>query len=106
MLENNLKSRPDEIKRLLKELFRELSPVLKGYKVFLFGSRAAGTARWRSDFDVGIYGDKPMALNVFYRIEDKLEELPTLYRIDWVDFNRVDPGFRKRALKHIEILYE
>ncbi len=98
--------RPEQIKRMLKELFRELSPALKGYKVFLFGSRATRTASPRSDFDVGVYGDKPMALHVFYRIEDRLDALATLYAIDWVDFNRVDPGFRERALKNIEILYE
>lgn len=99
-------SREDEIKTLLSAVFLSFSEQLKGYQVFLFGSRAAHTARPRSDFDVGVYGKKPLSLKVFYDIEDKLEELPTLYKIDWVDFNRASPKFRQRTFSQPrEILY-
>ncbi len=99
-------SRQAEIVALLKRLFRELAPQLQGYKVLLFGSRAAGKAGPRSDFDLGVLGTIPMPLTVFYQIEDKLEALPTLYKIDWVDLNRVADEFRQRALQHAEVLYE
>ena len=99
-------SRQAEIVALLKRLFQELAPQLRGYKVLLFGSRAAGRASPRSDFDLGVLGTVPMPLNVFYQIEDKLEALPTLYKIDWVDLNRVADEFRQRALQHAEVLYE
>ena len=100
------KSRQDEIVALLKRLFQELAPQLQGYKVLLFGSRAAGKAGPRSDFDLGVLGTIPMPLNVFYQIEDKLEALPTLHKIDWVDLNRVADEFRQRALQHAVVLYE
>ncbi len=99
-------SRQAEIVALLKRLFQELAPQLQGYKVLLFGSRAAGKAGPRSDFDLGVLGTTPMPLNMFYQIEDKLEALPTLYKIDWVDLNRVADEFRQRALQHAEVLYE
>jgi hypothetical protein len=38
-------------------------------------------------------------------MEELIEEIPTLYRIDWVDLNRVSPGFLNEAMKHKEILY-
>ena len=99
-------TRQDEILVLLKRLFQQLAPQLQGYKVFLFGSRAAGKARSRSDFDLGVLGATAMPLDRFYQIEDKLDALPTLYRIDWVDLNRVADEFRKRALERAELLYE
>ena len=49
-------SREEAIKQLIKEQLRKAAFGLKGCKVFLFGSRVTGTARSRSDFDVGVYG--------------------------------------------------
>jgi len=47
-------SREEAIKQLIKEQLRKAAFGLKGYKVFLFGSMAAGTAKSRSGFDVGV----------------------------------------------------
>lgn len=54
----------------------------------------------RSDFDVGVLGDGPLPVNVFFAIEDAFDRLHT---IKWVDFGRVSPQFRHEALKHIEV---
>lgn len=78
---------------------------LRGHRVVLFGSRAAGTARDRSDFDIGVDGEAPLPLAAFYAIADKLESLRTLYRIDWVDLRRTSDRFRAEALKCSRILY-
>ena len=91
---------------MLKQQLLRFASELKGHRVFLFGSQVAGTARARSDFDVAVDGDDPLPLRTFFAIEDAFDDLPTLYRIDWVDLNRAGPDFRKRALKHIELLYE
>ena len=100
------KAREAEVMAMIRDVFRRIAPLLDGYQVFLFGSRASGAARPRSDFDVGIIGEKPIALRDFYVIEDLLENLPTLYTIDWVDFNRASARFRNEAMKQVEILYE
>jgi len=47
-------SREEAIKQLIKEQLRKAAFGLKGYKVFLFGSRVTGTAKSRSGFDVGV----------------------------------------------------
>lgn len=99
-------SREEVIKQLIKEQLRKATFGLKGYKVFLFGSRVAGTAKGRSDFDVGVYGKRPIPLKTFYTIEDLLESIETLYSIELVDINRVSLSFRKEAMKTAELTYE
>lgn len=91
---------------MLVETMRTNMNRLGGYKVVLFGSRAQGKAKSHSDFDLGVVGDTPLPLVDFFAIEDMLEELPTLYRIDWVDFARVSERFQTHALQKVEVIYE
>ena len=90
---------------MIRQCMESAETDLLGYKIVLFGSRAVGRAGPRSDFDVGVVGERPMPLDVFYRIEDKLEALPTLYSIDWVDLNRVSPAFRVKALAEASVIH-
>ena len=60
------------------ELCRHFSAV----EVILFGSRAKGTARERSDIDVAVSG-----VNDFDALAEQVEELPTLYSIDLVNMD-------------------
>ena len=87
-------------------ILRSHASRLRGHKVVLFGSRAQGNAKPRSDFDLGVVGDAPLPLEDFFAIEDVLDELPTLYRIDWVDFARVTEQFRAQALQKVEVIHE
>ena len=84
----------------------KVSSELRGYRIVLFGSRAAGNARERSDFDIGIIGDEPVSLQTFYRIDDLLENIETLYKIDFVDLNRAFPSLKAEALKAMEPLFD
>lgn len=97
--------RETEIKMLIADVMRRNADRLRGHRVFLFGSRATGDARPHSDFDIGVMGNEPLPLNDFYAIEDQLEEIPTLYKIDWVDFSRVSPRFSERAMQHVEVIH-
>jgi predicted nucleotidyltransferase len=73
------------------------------YRVFLFGSRATGSAGERSDIDIGIEGPAPVSRAVLAAIHDELEEAPTLYTIDVVDFTRVPEKFRQVAERQIPL---
>jgi predicted nucleotidyltransferase len=73
------------------------------YRVFLFGSRAEGTAQPRSDIDIGIEGPAPVPREAMALIEEELEEAPTLYTIEVVDFARVAEGFRRVASRRIPL---
>jgi len=67
------------------------------YRVFLFGSRATGSAGERSDIDIGIEGPAPVSRVALAAIHDELEEAPTLYTIEVVDFARTSEKFRQVA---------
>lgn len=98
-------NREAEILAMIAGVMARNAERLRGRRVLLFGSRASGKARPRSDFDLGVMGDEPLPLEDFYAIEDQLDALPTLYKIDWVDLNRASPRFRERALRQTETLY-
>jgi predicted nucleotidyltransferase len=53
-------AREREIKAMIVNVLRANAARLEGRKVVLFGSRARGEARPRSDFDLGVMGDQPM----------------------------------------------
>jgi type I restriction enzyme S subunit len=71
------------------------------FRVFLFGSRAAGNARFGSDIDVGILGNQPLSSAIIAEIEFELDDSIVPFQVDIVDFSRIDPEFRKVAMRHI-----
>lgn len=73
------------------------------YRIFLFGSRATGSAAERSDIDIGIEGPAPVPHPALAAIHDEIEEAPTLYTIEVVDFHRVSEQFRNVAQRRIEL---
>jgi uncharacterized protein len=87
---------PDEAARFAAAIVRRHLPD-PAYRVFLFGSRADGSAHERSDIDIGIEGPYPVPHEALALIQDELEEAPTLYTIEIVDFARVSEKFRRVA---------
>ena len=73
------------------------------YRIFLFGSRAAGSAAERSDIDISIEGPSPVPRSALAAIHEEIEEAPTLYTIDVVDFRRVPEHFRRVAQHRIPL---
>jgi len=98
-------SREEQVLKMVQDGLSAFSSDLRGYSVLLFGSRARGDAKERSDFDIGIIGGEPINLQTFYRLSDFFEQLPTLYRIDWVDLNRAGHAFRDKALNKTRLIY-
>lgn len=77
---------------------------LNKHKVFIFGSRVIGKGNDRSDIDVGIEGEKEVSLMLMGKIKDETGELPTLYKIDIVDFFNLSDKFKEVAKEKIEII--
>jgi predicted nucleotidyltransferase len=75
---------------------------LSCYRVFFFGSRVQGISFERSDIDIGIEGPKDIPGEVLAEIMEELDNLPTLYSFDFVDFKNASPSFKKEALKNVE----
>jgi predicted nucleotidyltransferase len=75
---------------------------LSSYRVFFFGSRVKRDNFPRSDIDIGIEGPDEISAKTKLEIEEELDNLPTLYKFDLVDFKKVSAEFKKEALKHVE----
>ena len=91
-------------KKIKKEILEIVSKYLdlKQYKIFFFGSRVKGNNFPRADIDIGILGKAPIPPEIKLKIEEELEELPTLYKFDLVDFSEVSEDFKKEALSSVE----
>ena len=70
--------RADEVINQVTELCRKYN----AKEVILYGSRAKGTARERSDIDITVSG-----VENFDILVEKAEELPTLYSVDLVNMD-------------------
>lgn len=71
------------------------------YEVFVYGSRADGTAQKWSDIDVGIRGKKEAPSPLLENIREELEGSSMPYKVDVVDFAKVSDKFRRFALKEV-----
>ena len=88
----------------IKEILKEASSIVAGeltgdYRLFLFGSRAMDLQNNRSDIDIGILAGTRLTGKQLLSIQEKLDQIPTLLKIDFVDFNSVTDDFKLTAMK-------
>jgi predicted nucleotidyltransferase len=99
-------AREQQLLETIRSLFAHEKALLAGRRVVLFGSRATGKPKPRSDFDIGIEGGPPLSAKTFQHFVDRLEEIDTLYPIDLVDLQTVPERFRQNAMKQVKVIYE
>lgn len=76
------------------------------YSLFYFGSRVTGKNSDRSDIDVGIQSPSGITAQEYFQITDAIDWIPTLYTVDFVDFDDVSDEFRSVALRNIEYIVQ
>ena len=64
------------------------------YRIFFFGSRVVGNNFAAADIDLGIDGSTAIPSQIKLKIQEELEIIPMLYKIDFVDFNTVFDKFK------------
>lgn len=89
----------EAIRRAVLETFRDIDA-----DIFLFGSRASGAARNRSDYDVGFLAGEPVPAERLSHLRGHLEELPIPSHVEVVDFCTVPQPFADLVLEHREEL--
>lgn len=68
-----------------EEVIQEIVKLCRSFhakEVILYGSRARGTARERSDIDIAVAG-----VSDFELLAEKIEDLPTLYSVDLLNMD-------------------
>ena len=68
---------PEIMSRIIEECKK-----YNAQEVVLFGSRAKGTAKTTSDFNIAVTGVKDIE-----GLREELDSIPTLYKIDLVDMD-------------------
>lgn len=86
---------PPKLQRSLQELAGRYRQA--GAELFIFGSFARGDARPTSDLDLGVEWLGERSANVLARLYDDVDTLPTIRKIEVVDFTQVDTRFREVA---------
>ena len=93
-----------------EEIIKEVVSIIRRYlprhefKIVLFGSWARGEAQETSDIDIGLLGPDPIDDMRLLRIAGDIGNIPTLRRIDVVDLNKTDEGFRREVLSYAQTL--
>ncbi len=90
---------------ILRKSISILRQELKPRRIVLFGSRAKGTGRKGSDFDVALDCRSP-EFSKSSRIRDKLDRESGLYHIDLVFLPSVPADFRQLILQTGKVVYE
>ena len=86
---------PDNIQPILDRIAEIVRREMKGnYRLFLFGSRASDGHDPKADIDIGIIAVKPVEAKTMVSIKERLEQIATLLKIDFVDFSKVCQEFK------------
>lgn len=93
----------DKLKKMVRQAVGKYLS-LSQYRLFFFGSRVRGDSFLRSDIDIGIEGRKKLPAKIKLEIEEELENLPTLYKLELVDFKTVSADFKNEALKYYQLI--
>ena len=84
--------------RELKELLLK-KLVNTEVSIYLFGSRANGTARATSDVDIGLDAKNQIDPLLFSDIVEAVEYSTIPYKVDIVDMTKVSPKFYDEIIK-------
>lgn len=80
---------------VVREILRAHAPPRA--RIWMFGSRAKGTAGKGSDLDLAVDNQgRPLTLAEAGRLDLAFEESPLPWRVDVADWNAVSPEFRRR----------
>ncbi len=94
-----------EVKDIIDEVIKIIRNYLPSdYKIFLFGSWAKGNAFKTSDIDIGILGKIEVPWDIMVKIKQKVDDIPTLRKIDIVDLNSKEIKFKKNVLSYAKVV--
>ena len=93
--------------RLLRELQKLAQKYHEdGISLFIFGSFARGDQRPTSDLDLGVEWHREYRQEAFLRLYWEVQDLPTIRKIDLVDFEQTEADFRQIATADKVHLFE
>lgn len=95
MQKDTLTSLPPRLRARLKALGRKYHT--RGIDLFMFGSLARKDHRPNSDLDLGIEWRRPISPKLFRELCRDVDDLPTVRKVDLVDFSSVPHTWKEIA---------
>jgi len=87
---------------IIKDILQNYVPE---FEVRAFGSRVHGeNLKKFSDVDLAVMGDKAIDNMVFVKLENAFEESGLPYKVDVLDWSKVDESFREKILANFEVI--
>lgn len=77
----------------------------RGIDLFVFGSFARGDNRPNSDLDLGLEWRAHRSDALLRELQNEVDDLPTIRKIDLVDFSTVSPQWRSIAERDRRFLF-
>jgi uncharacterized protein len=79
----------------LRTIKESVSNVIGGdFDLYLFGSRARGTARKYSDVDMALKSTKPITMSNILKISSDIDDTNIAYKVDIVDYAKVPKALK------------
>lgn len=92
-------------KKQISKIIRVLRDSLNPSRIYLFGSRVAGTSKKYSDFDIAIEGHM-VTFRELRRVKEKLDEVLGVYSCDLIELEKVSTDFKDLIRRQGKIIYE
>lgn len=90
---------------ILERVKRILIKYLNPSQIILFGSRAANRNSEHADFDFAVDCARPK-ISIQREINEEVEKISGLYKVDVIYLGSVDKEFREIVLKTGKVVYE
>lgn len=93
------------IDRIIDKVIEVILIYSQPEKIILFGSRATGDYKERSDIDIAVV-DPEITERQMRKIRDAIDEIRTLHSIDLLWLHRISEEFRDEILSTGKVIYE
>jgi len=80
----------DRVKSIINSILQD-----EDLKIYVFGSRARGSAKQYSDLDIALESDSKIDSNKMSKITTELEDTTIPYKVDVIDLKAITGNFKK-----------
>ena len=84
---------PEKYYSMTLSILSEHQALLEGTRVFIFGSRATGSAKEYSDIDILVEGSAPLSTLSLAQLRHAFQESDLPFSVDIVDASAITPEF-------------
>lgn len=101
-----MNKKPLSYNEIIENIVNIIKKHLPDSRLILFGSRAKHTNRENSDYDIAVIWKEKIPAQIYFAIQEELDNLYTLKTIDLIDFYNLDEDFKEIVIKEGFLIYD